>query len=212
MKDGMTIKFIVLDLGGVYLTDGTAIALRKIKRLVKARSEARGEVVDGLFRESPGKEGYLFRTGKLSSEEFWRAVSKKLDVNADEIPKIRKIWNSSYRPKKGMKELVRRLRRNYKVVVLSNNVEERVKHSDKKYGILKEFDGCVFSFEHGMTKGDPRLFEKLLGAIGAKAEECLFIDDKEKFVDVAKGLGMKTILFKNIGGLTKELKSFGIQI
>ena len=90
----MAIKFIICDLGGVYFTDGTTIGLQKIKQIVKGKDN----IIDELFRESPGKEGYLFRIGKLSSEEFWKIVSEKLDISGEKISKIREVWHGSYRP------------------------------------------------------------------------------------------------------------------
>lgn len=202
----MIIKFIILDLGGVYFTDGTAIALKKIKKLVKADEI----VVDELFKESLGKEGYLFRIGKLSSEEFWKIVSEKLSIPSGKVSKIREIWHSSYQSNKRMKELVQNLRKKYKVVAFSNTMKERVDYLDKKYDVLKDFDAFVFSYEHGMTKRNPDFFKKMLEIIGANVEDCLFIDDKEEYLNAAKSLGMKTIMFKGVESFSKELKSFGV--
>jgi len=202
----MRIKFIICDLGGVYFVDGTSIALEKIKKLVKADEK----LVDELFRESPGKEGYLFRIGKLSSGEFWRIVSEKLKIGPDKISEIREIWHGSYKPNEGMKELIQNLRKKYKVVAFSNTMKERMDYLDRKYDVLKDFDNFVFSFQHGMTKRDPNFFKKMLEIIKADVEDCLFIDDKEIYLETARSLGMKTVLFKDIGGLIEELKGFGI--
>jgi HAD superfamily hydrolase (TIGR01509 family) len=109
-----------------------------------------------------------------------------------------------------MKELIQNLRKNYKVVVLSNNIKERIDYLDEKYDLLRDFDAFVFSFKYGMTKRDINFFKKLLEIIKANVGECLFIDDKEECLETAKSLGMKTIFFKNIDNLIKELKSFGI--
>ena len=202
----MSIKFIICDLGGVYFTDGTSIALEKIKKLVKADEK----VIDELFRESPGKEGYLLRVGKLSNEEFWKIVSEKLSIGPDKISKIRKMWRSSYKPNKRMKELVKNLRKKYKVVAFSNTMKERMDYLDKKYDVLKDFDNFVFSFDHGMTKRNPVFFKKLLEIIKADVEDCLFIDDKEIYLETAKSLGMRTILFKDYENLVEELKNCGV--
>lgn len=204
----MTIKFIICDLGGVYFTDGTTIALEKIKEFTKGNSE----VVDELFREAPEKEGYLLRIGKLSSKVFWDIVSKKLKLNAHQISIIKEMWHSSYEPKKGMKELIQKLRKSYKVVAFSGNIKERIEYLDKRYSLLKDFDDFVFSFDHKLSKKYPNFYKRLLETIKAKPEECLFIDDKEKFLEMAMSLGMNTILFKDANTLTKELVGLGISL
>jgi putative hydrolase of the HAD superfamily len=202
----MAINFIICDLGGVYFTDGTTIGLREIKQIVKGKDN----IIDELFRESPGKEGYLLRIGKLSSEEFWKIVSEKLDISGDKISKIREVWHGSYKPNKGMKELIKKLRKKYKVVAFSNIMKERADHLDKKYNFLKDFDVFVFSYEHGMTKRNPDFFKKMLEIIKANVEDCLFVDDKEDYLKVAKSLGMKTIMFKDMDSFLKDLRNFGI--
>jgi len=202
------IKCIIFDLGGVYFTDGTSIALQKIKKILKINDL----IVDELFRESPKKEGYLLRLGKLTSKEFWHIVAKKLKITDENTSKIKEIWHSSYKPNVGMKGLVQRLRKKYKVIVFSTNIKERVDYLERKYNLSKDFDNFIFSFEYGMTKKNPKFFKKLLEKINACPEECLFIDDKEKFLKIAKNLGMKIILFKNIDDLIKELKSLDIVI
>ena len=204
----MAIKFIVLDLGGVYFTDGTTIGLRKIKQIVNGKDK----IIDELFRESPEKEGYLFRIGRLSSEEFWKIVSEKLGISIDKVSEIREVWHGSYKPNKGMKELIQKLRKKYKVVAFSNIMKERADYLDEKYGFLKYFDVFVFSCEHGMTKRNPEFFKKMLEIIKANVEDCLFVDDKEDYLKVAKNLGMKTIMFKDSDSILKELENFGVRL
>ncbi|TAL47985.1 hypothetical protein EPN87_01755, partial [archaeon] len=165
--NAVEIRFIICDLGGVYFTDGTSIALRKINEFTKAD----GEIIDDLFRESPEKEGYLLRIGKLDSKEFWSIVSKKLNLKSDHISAIREMWHSSYEPINGMKELIQKLRKNYKVVAFSGTFKERVEYLDSKYGLLNDFDDFVFSFDYKMNKKNPDFYRKLLEAIDAKPEE-----------------------------------------
>lgn len=204
----MPIKYIVCDLGGVYFTDGTTIALQKIKSLVKNENK----VVDELFRQSPKKEGHLLRAGKLNSEEFWKIVAKKLNIDQNKINEIKEIWYDSYQPNEGMKELLHELRKKFKIIVFSGNIKERIDYLEKKYSFLSEFDDFVFSFDHGMNKDDIDFYKRLLSTISAKPEECLFIDDKIEFLEMGRSLGMKTILFKDAPALKKELENYGISL
>ena len=122
------IKVIIFDLGGVYFTDGTSVALKKIKKILKADEKR----IDEIFRESPGKEGMDYRLGKLKQNEFWKIAEKDLNLNNPVLKKIRKIWITSYRVKKPMEKLVADLRKKYIVVAFSMTIPERVNFFNKK--------------------------------------------------------------------------------
>lgn len=202
------IKTIVIDLGGVYFRAGTKFALQKIYKLTNAPKEK----VDEIFEGYPHKEGFLYRKGKLTKEQFWRAAIEKLKFNEGLAPKIREIWHSSYKPIRGMKELVARLRENYRVIVFSGNIKERFDYLNKKYGLRNDFDDFILSYEAGFNKKEIGFYKILLDRIGCKPRECVFIDDLQEFLDIAKSFGIQTILFKNSNQLKFDLRKFDIRI
>ena len=109
--------------------------------------------VNEIFEGYPHKEGFLYRKGKLTKKEFWDAAVKKLKIDRKMVPKLQEIWHSSYKLTKGMKELVYELRKNYRVVVFSGNIKERIDYLNKKYNLKEDFDDFVFSFDVGFNKG-----------------------------------------------------------
>ncbi len=202
------IKTIIVDLGGAYFEAGTKIALEKIYKFINVpRKKA-----DEIFHAAPRKEGWLYRNGKMTKEEFWGAAVKKLKIDEKLIPKIQEIWHSSYKPTKGMKELVSKLRENYKVVAFSGNIKERIEYLNEKYGLNNDFDDFVLSFDAGFNKWEREFYKILLKKIGNKPEECLFVDDLQEFLDIAKSFGMKILLFKNAEQLKSDLRKFNIEI
>lgn len=52
------------------------------------------------------------------------------------------------------------------------------------------FDVAVVSGQVGLRKPDPAIYELALERIGVRAEDCAFVDDLERNVEVARGLGM----------------------
>ena len=52
----------------------------------------------------------------------------------------------------------------------------------------------------------------MLERLKVKANECIYIDDREVNLEPAKKLGMKTILFRNAKQLKKELINYDIKI
>jgi putative hydrolase of the HAD superfamily len=202
------IKIIIIDLGGVYFKAGTKIALPKICKLVNVSKQRADEIFEGY----PKKEGWLYRRGKITKEKFWKAAVRKLKINEKLVPKLQKIWHSSYKPTAGMKKLVAQLRRNYRVIVFSGNIKERIEYLNKKYDFKKDFDDFVFSFDAGFSKTEIGFYKVLLKRINCEPKECIFIDDLQEFLDTARSFGFKTILFKNSKQLKSNLRKFGVKI
>ena len=67
--------------------------------------------------------------------------------------------------------------------------------------LLQPFLGFFLSFEMRIRKPDPQYFHRVLAEIGAEPRECLFIDDMEKNLDSARGIGLRTILFESVDSL-----------
>jgi FMN phosphatase YigB (HAD superfamily) len=55
-------------------------------------------------------------------------------------------------------------------------------------------DRCTLSFEHGIAKPDPRLFQIALGTLGTKPAETLMVGDHPEVDEAASALGMKTYI------------------
>lgn len=60
---------------------------------------------------------------------------------------------------------------------------------------MKELDGTVVSGREKVAKPDIEIFRRLLARFSLKSEECLYIDDIQRNLDVAAELGIKGYLF-----------------
>lgn len=72
---------------------------------------------------------------------------------------------------------------------------------------VKNFDWCTWSFQLGMAKPEARIYEYTLEKLGARAEETLFLDDREVNIQAAQALGMKALHFSTVEKLKDELKA-----
>lgn len=62
-------------------------------------------------------------------------------------------------------------------------------------GRLDHFvDAWVLSFEHGVQKPDPVVFQLALDALGARAETTLMVGDRESHDGAAADLGIDTLI------------------
>lgn len=66
------IRAVIFDLGGVYFTDGTDIAVERISKKYKIKKESAEK-----FLRTGSELGTLYRKGLISADEFWDR-SKKL--------------------------------------------------------------------------------------------------------------------------------------
>lgn len=87
--------------------------------------------------------------------------------------------------------------RAYSVYYLSNYSEHLMRANPSVLDFLPYMDGGVFSCYVKLIKPDPAIYLCLLEKYGLRAEECLFIDDREENVAAARELGMQAVKFEN---------------
>ena len=80
------------------------------------------------------------------------------------------------------------------------------------YPFLAEFGVAVVSGEEGVLKPDPEIFRILLSRTGQRAEDCIFIDDRQDNVDAAYALGFRVIRFTTPEALRMDLVKLGVRL
>lgn len=104
-------------------------------------------------------------------------------------------------------EIMLTLKKNgYSIFGLTNWNLDKFNQVRPLHAFLEELEDIVISGAEKIAKPDPRIFQILLDRIGRPASDCLFIDDSQKNIDVAKKLGFQTILFKSPDQLKQELE------
>ena len=92
----------------------------------------------------------------------------------------------------------------YKVYILSN-INREFLENRHRVPVVALFDGARFSSQIHHIKPDPVIYHSLLDEYSLKAEECLFIDDRQINIDGGEALGIKGYLFD---GDAKKLRAF----
>ena len=148
--------------------------------------------------------------GKITEDEFWKKVIKRNNWDI-EIHHFKKAIRENFDEIEGTREIIEELKeKGFKMGLLSDHSREWIDHCEKKFDYHKLFHSTQYSFEVECCKTDKRTFELLLEKLNEKPENCLFIDDSQRNIDIAKSLGLKTIQFKDHEQLKKELASFSI--
>ena len=82
------------------------------------------------------------------------------------------------------------------VYILSNYNDKTFTRTRERFAdVFKDVDGMIVSgFEH-VLKPDPAIYHLLLDRYCLKAEECVFIDDRDVNIEAARAVGMKGIVY-----------------
>ena len=204
------IKTIIFDLGGVYFTPGSFLAIEKIKEIYDIENE---ELLRKFFSDKPSSEGNLLRRGLITIDEFEEKLFIKLGINKSEKKHTRYIWFGSYCVHYGIEELIKKLRKNnYRLLIFSGNVRERIEYLEKKCGFLKYFDDTVLSFDYNMNKDDIEFYKELIKHLDCVPSEAILIDDEKKNIQIARSLGLKGIHYYYTEKLIEDLKKYGIYV
>lgn len=150
---------------------------------------------------------YKADSGQMTGEEFAAVLAKKSGIPAKDVwPQIfqRMVINPQ------IVRLLVKLRKNYKVGLLTNHIVAWITEAIRRYRLTPYFDTIIISSKEKIIKPDPRIFRIMLKRLGVEPSETIFIDDREINVSGADKLGIKGLLYITDKKLIRDLKRFGI--
>lgn len=203
-------KNIFFDLGGVLFNIDLKGALRNMKALGFPIPEDfldSSKTLAGL----PKKTHPFFQLihamdrGEVHREEFLAVMRPQCrpEVTDEEIIEA---YCSMISVPASRLALMQRLRSKYKVYLLSNIGDihwDFVLRATRELGYPMDecFDHCFCSFELGVSKPDPAIFERVITESGVVPSETLYIDDFDDNIAAGKAAGL---LAYKIDGNTLE--------
>jgi len=204
MKRSAEIRTLFLDIGGVLLTNGWDHHARKRAatkfKLELAEMEARHHLTFDTYEE-----------GKLTLEEYLGRVvfyQKRPFTRAQ----FRRFMFAQSKPYPEMIELVAQLktRHGLEIVVVSNEGRELNAYRIQKFKLDGFVDSFVSSCFVHVRKPDADMFRLALDISQAPARQVVYIENTPMFVQVAEGLGIRSILHRDYKSTCAELASFGL--
>ncbi len=188
------IRHIIFDLGGVLINLNTESIEKRFQNIL-------GHDFSTLLSDLTTQEIFnKFEVGAFSEEKFFTFFTQASKINREEAIAA---WNSILLAFPFHRlELLRSLQKDYDIYLLSNTNITHVQKIEadllKNYGIA-DFRGTFFkkgyySFEVGLRKPDPQIFQYVLENAQLDPAETLFIDDGKANIESAAKLGIQTIL------------------
>lgn len=172
-------KVVIFDMYGVILKAPEGDLIPFIRKYFPELSD---DSINGLWKEAA--------YGRKTSCEFFRDVGFK-----GMIRDIEKEYLETIQIDDNFLNTAKCLKRDYKLVLLSNDLSEWSIYLREKFGLNELFDKIIISGDFGILKPDNRLFNIILDCLHQPASECCYIDDRKKNLKAAAQLGMKVILF-----------------
>lgn len=96
--------------------------------------------------------------------------------------------------------------RGYNVYLLSNYPRSLFEIHSREFVFIPYTDGRVVSCYERVMKPDPAIYKILLDRYSLKADECVFIDDRQENIDGARAVGMMGIHYENIEQAMRDLE------
>jgi putative hydrolase of the HAD superfamily len=207
MLESAMIKAITFDLDGVYFLNGKSNFIANLQTKYGVSEDEAKRV----FLKSE-QMNVLYKTGKMSDEEFWTWAKNEWKIS-DDWQKLPELMIEGYEVNEEVVPIVKAARgKGYKTVICSSNFPARIEGLQKRFGFLNNFDAWALSYEVGHNKPDKELFEELVRRSGLDASEITFADDLQITVDAAKEVGISAFLYENFDQFMGELKKLGVEI
>jgi putative hydrolase of the HAD superfamily len=206
MKHPLDISVLFLDIGGLILTNGWDRAMR----------QRAAETFALEFDEMNERHNLTFDTyerGLLSLDEYLQRVvfHRPRSFTPEQFKTF--MFEQS-QPLEGNMEFFRAFADEYnlQVVAISNEGRELAIDRIRKFHLADLMDFFLISSFVRFRKPDEDIFRLALDLAQVRPEQALFIDDRLLFVEVAQGMGIRSIYHEDLEKTCKSLEDLGLTL
>lgn len=192
------------DIGGVLGTNGWDSRLRQKIATHFGVEHERIDARHHLMFDS-------FERGYLSFDEYLRTVFFA-EPRSFSLEQLREFTFEESVAWPANIELLKRVKRanRLKVGLISNEGGSLAQYRIGKFGLLDVADFVIVSHFVHHRKPDPQMWQLALNLVNAEPTTCIYIDDREIFVDVAKRLGFTAFQHTSLENTREELRRLGL--
>jgi len=199
------ITSLFVDIGGVLLSDGWDHASRALAAQAFGLDPKEMEI-------RHNQTFYTFEVGKITIEEYLDRVVfyKKRPFTWGQF---RAFMFAQSKPCPNMIELVCRLKDKYglKIAVVSNESRELNAYRIRKFKLNEFVDFFLSSCYVHYRKPDKDIFRLALDIAQVPVKQIVYIENTPMFVQVAKSLGIQSILHTDYKTTREKLALFGLE-
>lgn len=197
------IKTIIFDLGNVIVK----VYETKVFRRLASASGKNLKYIEEYYNNSYK----ALENGAISSMELHAKFVKDLNLKMN-FEEFKKAWCDIFSLNKDVEKVIKKLKKDFRLILLSNTDNMRFQYIKNKYKILDAFDDYVLSFEVGCRKPNPLIFLNAIKKANTLPFNCAYFDDIPEFIYVARLMGIKAFQFKDYKKLVDDLRKLDIKI
>jgi 2-haloacid dehalogenase len=188
MNQELRKPIIVLDVGSVLVDVDPDRALRQLsKKSGKQLGMPSANDLEAMF--------VSLYVGDRSWLETVETINKHLGLSLQK-DEWQEIWCSIITGKvPGMCQALAELKDEFTLIALSNTDEVHWNYVLATYPIMQQLDAWVVSYEEGMKKPNPAIYNTLMDRYGRGELPFFYTDDNAQFVNAAQELGWDAEVF-----------------
>ena len=192
------ITTIIFDLGGIFL--------KNIFRALFIDLINEHGVELSTLRNAFGPNFQQWKLGKIEEKEFWQRFSRDAHLKGVSADHLMEKIREKVAADEEMLSYARDLKKRFKLIAASNNTKELGHDAIQRFKLDTLFDTIYLSCDMRLSKPDRQFFDYILKKEKLRAEECLFVDDKETITRAAQRLGFLVITFRNKGEFERDIQ------
>ena len=150
--------------------------------------------------------------GKLTGISYWQKLLREAGLPLDHAEELSgwdaRLWTVQNPAMLAWQLAIKQ--RGLLTAILSNISDNVLESIEREFAWIHRFDTLVWSYRVGMAKPDPAIYHHILGKLGTRPEETLFIDDKRPNVEAARALGIQALEYSSVEQLREELIAAGL--
>lgn len=195
---------LIFDFGGVLMDWDPRYLYRKV-------FDGNAQAMEAFLAEIDFPEWNRLQDEGRPFAEAVEALSRQFPQYADLIRLYDERWEESLRgPIHHTVEILQRLKEaGFPLYALSNWSLEKYRLVRPKHAFFNWFEQVLVSGEVKVTKPDSRIYKIFLERTGLSAGDCLFIDDSQPNITVARQLGFQAVHFESPAKLEAQLQNMG---
>lgn len=199
------VRLVLFDLGGVLFryqpevrwqafSEQTDLPAEEVRRRLSSSGYAMA-CEQGRFR------------GNRAYREGIRALGSRMSME-----RFVQLWVSAFRPDEDVLDIARRLQSAGLAIAIFSNNSDLVRDGLEAFwpAVLAPFMPRIFSADLGLSKPDPRAYQKAAELLGQTPAEVLVVDDAPMNTVTAASLGFETIDFTTAGSFETGLAERGL--
>lgn len=206
MKETQKITTLFLDIGGVLLSNGWGREFRQ-------RAVEKFHLGETEMEERHSIMFVTYEEGKITLDEYLDGVVFYKDRDFTHA-EFRDFMFSLTTADFEMIAFIKKLKVQFglKIVAVSNEARELNEYRIQTFKLNSFIDFFISSCYVHLRKPDTNIFRMALDTAHVSSDQVIYIDDVQMFVDIATGLGIKSIRYTDCLSTSEALTTVGLQL